>query len=263
MFSLIEVKSDVRVKMVINFKRFHKITKHDNITIQIRKYCNTKSGNVNKKGNLDEETAYKLVLNLDESQRATLKRAVYKFESDAVRRQLEADLAATRWRTMFDHPSASELAGVHPTGAYCSLPDVLTKRTLDHRRPDKNDLWKLFVVNAIPFFGFGFLDNFIMISAGDYLELGIGMVFFISTMAAAALGNTISDLVGIISAHYIEKGCVEKGLRPPKLSNAQMQMKSTKSYARWGKLVGITVGCLLGMCPLLFMDKKDENGKRS
>ncbi|KAF4087671.1 hypothetical protein AMELA_G00073210 [Ameiurus melas] len=51
--------------------------------------------------------------------------------------------------------------------------------------------------NAIPFIGFGFLDNAIMIAAGTQIELSIGVILGISTMAAAALGNLVSDLAGL------------------------------------------------------------------
>jgi Transmembrane protein 65 len=40
------------------------------------------------------------------------------------------------------------------------------------------------------------------LSQGDYIDLTIGMTLGISTMAAAALGNTISDVAGIGSAWY-------------------------------------------------------------
>lgn len=88
-------------------------------------------------------------------------------------------------------------------------------------------------MNAVPFVGFGFLDNFIMIAAGDYIENVFGTFFCLSTMAAAGLGNTISDVVGIGSAHYIERGCEILGLRPPKLSTIQMEMKSSRRFANW------------------------------
>lgn len=88
-------------------------------------------------------------------------------------------------------------------------------------------------MNAVPFIGFGFLDNFIMISAGDYIEHVFGTLFCLSTMAAAGLGNTISDVVGIGSAHYIERGCEIIGLRPPKLSTIQMEMKISRNHANW------------------------------
>lgn len=58
-------------------------------------------------------------------------------------------------------------------------------------------LFTAFVVNGVPFIGFGFLDNFFMIIAGDYIESTIGVYMAISTMAAAALGNTISDIFGL------------------------------------------------------------------
>ncbi|XP_035476411.2 transmembrane protein 65 isoform X1 [Scophthalmus maximus] len=51
--------------------------------------------------------------------------------------------------------------------------------------------------NALPFVGFGFLDNAIMIAAGTQIELSIGVTLGISTMAAAALGNLVSDLAGL------------------------------------------------------------------
>ncbi|MED6261894.1 hypothetical protein ATANTOWER_011534, partial [Ataeniobius toweri] len=38
--------------------------------------------------------------------------------------------------------------------------------------------------NAVPFIGFGFLDNAIMIAAGTQIELSIGVTLGISTMAA-------------------------------------------------------------------------------
>jgi Transmembrane protein 65 len=39
------------------------------------------------------------------------------------------------------------------------------------------------IYSGLPFIGFGFLDNLLMIIAGSYIEVGIGMVFTISTMA--------------------------------------------------------------------------------
>lgn len=55
-------------------------------------------------------------------------------------------------------------------------------------------LKQLFTINTIPFIGFGFLDNAIMIMAGEYIDQSLGTFFCISTMAAAALGNIISGL---------------------------------------------------------------------
>lgn len=47
-------------------------------------------------------------------------------------------------------------------------------------------------------------------------------------MAAAALGNTFSDIMGIGSAWYIESLAAKVGLKPPALSPIQLDMKSSR-----------------------------------
>ncbi|XP_055550878.1 transmembrane protein 65 isoform X2 [Wyeomyia smithii] len=127
--------------------------------------------------------------------------------------------------------------------------------------PPPRDLFQLGLVNALPFIGFGFLDNFTMIIAGDYIEHTLGMFMCLSTMAAAALGNTISDVIGIGSAFYVEKLAEMSGVNPPKLSPIQLEMKSSRQAANMGRVIGITIGCLLGMCPLLFRSDDEKDGK--
>ena len=41
-------------------------------------------------------------------------------------------------------------------------------------RPSYRDLQQLAYHNSLPFVGFGFLDNFIMIMAGEYIDLTLG-----------------------------------------------------------------------------------------
>ena len=72
-------------------------------------------------------------------------------------------------------------------------------------------------------------------------------------MAAAGLGNALSDVAGIGSAWYVEKLAAQVGIRHPNLSKAQIAMTSTKMTTQLGRMVGIVIGCLIGMCPLLFM----------
>lgn len=50
-------------------------------------------------------------------------------------------------------------------------------------------------------------------------------------MAAAALGNTISDVIGIGSAFYVEKLAEMSGVRPPKLTPIQLEMKASRRAA--------------------------------
>lgn len=87
----------------------------------------------------------------------------------------------------------------------------------------------------------------------------LGSYFFLSTMTAAALGNTFSDILGIGTAFYVERLANRIGYSPPKLSPMQMDMPCSRNSANLGRVLGVTLGCLLGMCPLLFKKKlKDE-----
>ncbi|XP_068999296.1 transmembrane protein 65-like [Embiotoca jacksoni] len=115
--------------------------------------------------------------------------------------------------------------------------------------------------NALPFVGFGFLDNCIMILAGTQIELSIGVVLGISTMAAAALGNLVSDLAGLGLAGYVEALASRLGMQIPDLSPKQADMWQTRVSSHMGKAIGVGIGCILGMFPLLFF--KDDDKKKA
>ena len=115
--------------------------------------------------------------------------------------------------------------------------------------------------NLIPFIGFGFLDNLIMIVAGDFIDVKIGAILGITTLAAAAWGNLISDVFGLALAGYIESFSAKIGLATPDISPKQSDMMITKVFAAFGRTIGIVFGCLLGMVPLFFMKSEDQNGK--
>lgn len=172
---------------------------------------------------LTREQLHDLVYRLNEDERELLMNTLKQFESNKQKAQFEAEAEPT---------------------------------------PSTRDLMKLGLVNALPFIGFGFLDNFTMIIAGDYIEHTLGLFMCISTMAAAALGNTISDVIGIGSAFYVEKLAEMSGVRPPKLTPIQLEMKASRRAANMGRVWGITIGCLLGMCPLLFMKDEDKDGDK-
>ncbi|XP_058061387.1 transmembrane protein 65 isoform X2 [Anopheles bellator] len=171
---------------------------------------------------LTREQLHDLVYRLNEDERELLMNTLKQFESNKVKAEFEAE----------------------------TVPPPATAA-----------LMKLGLLNALPFIGFGFLDNFTMIIAGDYIEHTLGLFMCISTMAAAALGNTISDVIGIGSAFYVEKLAEMSGVKPPKLSPIQLEMKSSRRAANLGRVVGITIGCLLGMCPLLFKTEDKEKDK--
>jgi len=128
--------------------------------------------------------------------------------------------------------------------------------------PSRTQLKQACMAAALPFFGFGFLDNAIMILFGDIIDVTLCASLGFSTMAAAALGNTLSDGIGVYSGAMVEDSARACGWRPPPLSRAQQDMAVTKRWERWGQLVGITVGCLLGMLPLLFINTKAQEAHK-
>lgn len=76
--------------------------------------------------------------------------------------------------------------------------------------------------------------NIIFLFSGDYIESSIGVYMAISTMAAAALGNTISDIFGLGLASYVEQFCTFIGIVAPDLTPTQQNMAITQ---RAGSLV--------------------------
>lgn len=128
--------------------------------------------------------------------------------------------------------------------------------------PTPEQLRKLALARGLPFIGFGFLDNFIMILSGDAINATICIAFGFSTMAAAAIGNTISDVIGVYSGGIIEDTAEKMGFRAPPLSHEQFQLGVVTFYGNVGQCVGIVIGCILGMCPLLWLDVKEAERKK-
>lgn len=156
---------------------------------------------------------------------------------------------------------------LHPSERTCLLRELhrfesiaIAQGQLEIAPPTAAQLRYVLLHNALPFVGFGFLDNCIMIVAGTQIELSIGVVLGISTMAAAALGNLVSDLAGLGLAGYVEALASRLGMQIPDLSPKQADMWQTRVSSHSGKAIGVGIGCILGMFPLLFF-KDDEEKK--
>ncbi|XP_053497793.1 transmembrane protein 65 isoform X2 [Ictalurus furcatus] len=159
---------------------------------------------------------------------------------------------------------------LHATERSCLLRELqnfesiaIAQEKLESSPPSTSQLRYVLLHNAIPFVGFGFLDNAIMIAAGTQIELSIGVTFGISTMAAAALGNLVSDLAGLGLAGYVEALAARLGMQIPDLTPKQVDMWQTRLSSHMGKAIGVTIGCLLGMFPLFFLGDEDEEEKQS
>ncbi|XP_070768507.1 transmembrane protein 65-like [Enoplosus armatus] len=154
---------------------------------------------------------------------------------------------------------------LHPSERTCLLRELhkfesiaIAQGQLEIAPPTAAQLRYVLLHNALPFVGFGFLDNCIMIVAGTQIELSIGVILGISTMAAAALGNLVSDLAGLGLAGYVEALASRLGMQIPDLSPKQADMWQTRVSSHSGKALGVGIGCILGMFPLLFFKDDDE-----
>jgi len=87
--------------------------------------------------------------------------------------------------------------------------------------PSKRDLRLVALNVGVPFIGFGIMDNALLIVAGDAIDASLGVALNISTMCAAALGNIVSDIAGVLCGTIIEDFCAKIGLPTPKITEAQ------------------------------------------
>lgn len=131
--------------------------------------------------------------------------------------------------------------------------------------PTKNQLYVVALHQAIPFVGFGIMDNAILLLAGEAIDVYLGVALGISTMCAAAIGNIISDLCGVVFGTMIEDALLGWSKKIEKLTNGkvrlppmpqltyeQRNLRSVRWSSQMGCAVGLTVGCIIGMFPLLF-----------
>lgn len=112
--------------------------------------------------------------------------------------------------------------------------------------------------SGLPFVAFGFVDNAIMIMAGDMIEASIGATLALSTMAAAGIGNMFSDVIGIAATDAIEQVCEKLGLPSANLTAAQLLSQGARTCHVLSQAVGIAIGCILGLAPLLFLDQEEK-----
>ena len=73
----------------------------------------------------------------------------------------------------------------------------------------KRTLTRMLSVSSA-FIIFGIIDNGVMVVSGSAIEQALGTTFGLSTMASAGLGNTLSDIVGIVAGRHIEKKLFKK-----------------------------------------------------
>lgn len=116
---------------------------------------------------------------------------------------------------------------------------------------------------ALPFVGFGFLDNAAMILAGDAIDNTLGFYLNCSVLASAAMGNVCSGLLGMQVHGLIEKAVRRVFPFAPVLTIEMMRHPRVFLAGHIGGTIGILIGLLLGMLPLLFLDTSSSDVEKS
>ncbi|CEM37979.1 unnamed protein product [Vitrella brassicaformis CCMP3155] len=129
-------------------------------------------------------------------------------------------------------------------------------------KPSNRQLSLVALSSCVAFIGFGFCDNFIMIIAGDLIDTTLCVVLGLSTLAAAGIGNTVSDILGVWIGGFIEDMGKRIGIPQHNLNTSQMKRTITTIWSNGGSAVGVTIGCLVGMFPLLIMDTETAERRR-
>jgi Transmembrane protein 65 len=131
-------------------------------------------------------------------------------------------------------------------------------------RPPWSALRVVFFASAVPMVGFGFMDNIVMIQAGQYIDTTLGVSFGLATLTAAAMGQVLSDVSGVLFGGTLERLLQRAGLVPnvaalTTLTLAQKQLPITRNTGLAGAVVGVMIGCCLGATSLLFMDLEERD----
>lgn len=107
---------------------------------------------------------------------------------------------------------------------------------------------------GLPFVGFGFLDNATMILAGDMIDGTLGFYLNCTVLASAAMGNVCSGMLGMQVHGLIDKAVQKLNFNTPVLTEEQMKDRRVFLAGHLGGTVGIMIGLILGMLPLLLLD---------
>ena len=105
---------------------------------------------------------------------------------------------------------------------------------------------KVFMATFIGAFVFGFIDNFILVIAGEAIDKTIAQTFGFSTMASAGIGNAISDVVGTLGEVAIAGLVIA-------IVGSTEGFKANKGMIMLASATGIFTGCMVGLIPLLFI----------
>ncbi|ETN71815.1 hypothetical protein NECAME_04559 [Necator americanus] len=182
------------------------------------------------------------------------------------------ELTASKNRKLFgpdlpfgirDAKDAKHVAELLAAGERKLVFDALRKKMadqyLEHKRlgnaeihPD--DMVKIWYVSLVPNFVLGVLDTSLLVFSGQSINSTFAGVYGLSIMGAAALGNVVTNVVLLQTQIHFGHLIGKFGLKFPVLSAEQMHNKDMGIITNFAKTIGLLLGSLCGMFPLLFYD---------
>ena len=131
--------------------------------------------------------------------------------------------------------------------------------------PEVKDFLVRFFKRSSKMIAFGFVDNFIMITAGDYIDPGLKSLLGTTTLFAAGIGNMISDVAGEEAGSTIDNTLEKMGLDIEDVSDEQMELAPgwMRFMDKRAGTFGVAIGCLLGMIPLAVMEDKEKDDRET
>jgi len=132
--------------------------------------------------------------------------------------------------------------------------------TPEQHKLTSQQIKSVFLSAAIPMIGFGFMDNFVMITAGNAIDNSIGIQMGLATMTAAAIGQVVSDVSGVMFGDTLSR--VFK-ISSAHLTDTQRKLASVRRLRLAGAVLGVIAGCTLGATALYFVPDRDTTNNNN
>jgi len=100
-------------------------------------------------------------------------------------------------------------------------------------------------------FIFGFIDNFIMVCCGQWLDQTVGRALGLGAMGAAGIANGISDAAADKGESTINNALKSVGLDPEEIELSDDAAKWKHFLNNNYSPIAIFIGCIVGMFPLV------------
>lgn len=166
--------------------------------------------------------------------------------------------AASAMKSVESPPSTPGSAAVPPSPSSVATTPAKAKRGDPAFMP-----WptfaKVVLAAAPPFLAFGMLDNCTLVLAGGAIDNILSAKLGLTQMAAASLGGVVSGVAGI-QVHGLAERFTRA--RPPQLTPEQERSDSFQRAENVGNTLGMVVGLILGMTPLLFMGRSSQASEK-